>query len=316
MDQPAEDFVGAVSAPSPGRRPGPWGCRQSPVSAGSWPCADGASAQKRRSPEGSAAESSPPRSSHPTALRRTHRRTARPGPGSGTGTGRARSPRSMSRFRACWVVHAPSGCAVAPDMDMAAADLRSRRAFCGLLLRRSPQNASYVGILAGEDGLRPTEPSALGLPRNEYVQAPQGHRAVGVEEKSARQHRRGMRVQELPPRGAAALRRGRNPQPSQNPPHRGMPPLNPAGPCGIGSLDAGRVVAAGAHRRIAVAERDNHALQRVKRRLVLSGRRPPRSRRARCRSSVIVKVSQHRSPDLRIDSISSDVSGLIANQSQ
>ena len=32
-----------------------------------------------------------------------------------------------------------------------------------MLLRRSPQNPCYVGILAGEDGLRPTEPSALGF---------------------------------------------------------------------------------------------------------------------------------------------------------
>jgi len=32
-----------------------------------------------------------------------------------------------------------------------------------MLLRRSPQNPCYVGILAGEDGLRPTAPSALGF---------------------------------------------------------------------------------------------------------------------------------------------------------
>src|SRR5690349_18888452 len=32
-----------------------------------------------------------------------------------------------------------------------------------MLLRRSPQNLCYVGILAGEDGLRPAEPSALGF---------------------------------------------------------------------------------------------------------------------------------------------------------
>src|SRR5690348_5756251 len=32
-----------------------------------------------------------------------------------------------------------------------------------MLLRRSPQNLCYVGILAGEDGLRPTGPSALGF---------------------------------------------------------------------------------------------------------------------------------------------------------
>ena len=49
-----------------------------------------------------------------------------------------------------------------------------------------------------------------------------------------------------------------------------VPPLDPAGPRGIGSLDAGRVVVAGAHRRIAVAERGDHTLQRVKRRLVLA----------------------------------------------
>ena len=39
---------------------------------------------------------------------------------------------------------------------------------------------------------------------------------------------------------------------------------------GIGALDAGRVVVAGAHRRIAVAERGDRALQRVERRLVLA----------------------------------------------
>ena len=32
-----------------------------------------------------------------------------------------------------------------------------------MLLRRSPQNPCYVGILAGEAGLRPTTPSALGF---------------------------------------------------------------------------------------------------------------------------------------------------------
>src|SRR6266567_2735966 len=32
-----------------------------------------------------------------------------------------------------------------------------------MLLRRSPQNLCYVGILAGEDGLRPTGPSELGF---------------------------------------------------------------------------------------------------------------------------------------------------------
>ena len=52
----------------------------------------------------------------------------------------------------------------------------------------------------------------------------------------------------------------------------GVPPLDPPGPRGIGSLDAGRVVVAGAHRRIAVAERGDHTLQRVKRRLVLAAR--------------------------------------------
>ncbi len=32
-----------------------------------------------------------------------------------------------------------------------------------MLLRRSPQNPCYMGILAGEGGLRPTAPSALGF---------------------------------------------------------------------------------------------------------------------------------------------------------
>jgi hypothetical protein len=32
-----------------------------------------------------------------------------------------------------------------------------------MLLRRSPQNPCYVGILAGEDGLRPTVLSAFGF---------------------------------------------------------------------------------------------------------------------------------------------------------
>ena len=50
----------------------------------------------------------------------------------------------------------------------------------------------------------------------------------------------------------------------------GVPPLDPPGPRGIGSLDARRVVVAGAHRRVAVAERGDHTLQRVKRRLVLA----------------------------------------------
>ena len=42
-------------------------------------------------------------------------------------------------------------------------------------------------------------------------------------EEIARQHRRGLGAQELPPRGPGALRRGRYPQPLQHPPHRGGP---------------------------------------------------------------------------------------------
>ena len=42
-----------------------------------------------------------------------------------------------------------------------------------MLLRRSPQNPCYVGILAGEGGLRPTALSALGFHvTNTYMRAP------------------------------------------------------------------------------------------------------------------------------------------------
>ena len=92
----------------------------------------------------------------------------------------ARSPRSISRFRACCTVHAPSGCAVTP---------------------------------------RTWTWRVLDLDHEEHVDPAQGHRAVDVEE-IARQHRGSLRAQELPPRRAAALRRGRDPQPFQDPPHR------------------------------------------------------------------------------------------------
>ena len=53
----------------------------------------------------------------------------------------------------------------------------------------------------------------------EHVDAAQGDCAVDVEE-VARQHRGGPGAQELPPGGVVALRRGRDPQPLQHPPHR------------------------------------------------------------------------------------------------
>jgi hypothetical protein len=56
----------------------------------------------------------------------------------------------------------------------------------------------------------------------EHVQAAQRNRAVGMKE-VARQHGLCLSPQELPPGTAAALRRGRDPQPSQHPPHRGGP---------------------------------------------------------------------------------------------
>ena len=49
------------------------------------------------------------------------------------------------------------------------------------------------------------------LDHEEDVDAAQGDRAVDMEE-VARQHGRGLGVQELPPCGAVALRRGRYPQ--------------------------------------------------------------------------------------------------------
>ena len=68
----------------------------------------------------------------------------------------ARSPRSISKFRACCTVHAPSGCAVTPRT----------------CIWRVPTSIT-----------------------KEHVQAAQGYRAVDVEE-IARQHRRGLRLQE------------------------------------------------------------------------------------------------------------------------
>jgi hypothetical protein len=52
------------------------------------------------------------------------------------------------------------------------------------------------------------------------VLAAQGDRAVNVEEVTCQQRGR-LRVQELPPGGAAALRRGRDPQTLQYAPHCG-----------------------------------------------------------------------------------------------
>jgi len=94
----------------------------------------------------------------------------------------ARSPRSISRFRACWVVHASSGCAVTPRT-------------CTYRVPTSSTKNTY---------------------RRRRVTA------VDVEE-VARQHRGGLRSQELPPGRAAAPRRGRDPQAPQHPPHRGCP---------------------------------------------------------------------------------------------
>jgi hypothetical protein len=60
------------------------------------------------------------------------------------------------------------------------------------------------------------------LDHEEHVDPAQGHRTVDMEE-IAGQHRGRLRAQELPPRRAAALRRGRDPQPFQDPPHRRGP---------------------------------------------------------------------------------------------
>jgi hypothetical protein len=62
------------------------------------------------------------------------------------------------------------------------------------------------------------------LDHEEDVQAAQGDRAINVEE-AACQHRRDLRAEELPPGGAAAPGRGRNPQPFKDWPHRGGPDL-------------------------------------------------------------------------------------------
>jgi hypothetical protein len=49
------------------------------------------------------------------------------------------------------------------------------------------------------------------LHHEEHVDPAQGDRAVDMKE--TRQHRDGLGAQKLPPRRAAALRRGRDPQP-------------------------------------------------------------------------------------------------------
>jgi len=80
--------------------------------------------------------------------------------------------------------------------------------------------------------------AGAGLDNDEHVDPAQGHRAAGMEE-IARQHRGRVRAQELPPRRAAALRRGRNPQPSQDPPHREGPgPVPPGRVARPGSADS------------------------------------------------------------------------------
>lgn len=64
------------------------------------------------------------------------------------------------------------------------------------------------------------------LHHEEHVHPPQGDRAVHMEE-AAGEHRGGLGTRELPPRRAAATRGGRDPQPRQDPPHRGCTDLVP-----------------------------------------------------------------------------------------
>ena len=92
----------------------------------------------------------------------------------------ARSPRSIGRFRACCTVHAPSGCAL------------TARTW----IWRAPASIT------------------------KNTQARRKVTAQPAWKKIACQHRGHLRAQELPPRRAAALRRGRDPQPFQDPPHR------------------------------------------------------------------------------------------------
>jgi hypothetical protein len=64
--------------------------------------------------------------------------------------------------------------------------------------------------------------AAADLDHEEHIDPTQGHRAVDMEE-ITRQHRRRLGAQELPPRRAVTLRRGRDPQPPQHPPDRRSP---------------------------------------------------------------------------------------------
>ena len=63
------------------------------------------------------------------------------------------------------------------------------------------------------------------LQHEEHIDAAQRDRAVNVEE-IAGQYRGGLRAQEPPPGRVIALRRGRDPQALQDPPHRGRPDLD------------------------------------------------------------------------------------------
>jgi hypothetical protein len=144
-------------------------------------------AQHGRSLSGCAAGSSPPRSRHRTAPHRTPRCTARPDPRITNRNRVARSARSISRFRACCTASTPPGCAVTPQT----------------WTWRVPASIT-----------------------NNTQARRKGHRAAGREQ-TACQHRERRRAQELPPRRAAALRRGRDPQPFQDPPHRRGPARYP-----------------------------------------------------------------------------------------
>ena len=73
-----------------------------------------------------------------------------------------------------------------------------------------------VGVRGHAQGMHM---ASADLEDEEHLHAAQSDRAVDVEE-VAREHGRGLGAQELLPRGAAALRRRRNPQPFQHPAHR------------------------------------------------------------------------------------------------
>jgi hypothetical protein len=92
------------------------------------------------------------------------------------------------------------------------------------------------------------------LDHEEYVDAAQDDCAVDVEEVLC-QHRRGLDAQELPPSRTAALRRGRDPLPWEQPGQGGEHPPGRPGPASAGVLPPQRRDLLAQHQQLGILRR-------------------------------------------------------------